>query len=166
MADAPDVVRIGEADDADAVLFRPLDAEIHRLLGNDLTVADLAIDHDHGAIILDDLCMMVTDAAAGGGVLDISRHHADAVAVVAVEVGQHQMVCDQPGLPVRTAIGPADRHGEGVQPIGRDPDFSYSLPVRHAQYSRQPLMRGERFLAGRAVSTRGRFGDLPMNGAD
>ena len=33
MADAPDVMGVGEADDADAVLFRPLDADIHRLAG-------------------------------------------------------------------------------------------------------------------------------------
>ena len=48
MADPPDVMRIGEADNADAVLFRPLDAEIHRLLGNHLAVARAAVDYDHG----------------------------------------------------------------------------------------------------------------------
>ena len=51
MADAADMMRVGEADDADAVLLRPLDADIHRLLGDDLAVARAAVDHDHRAII-------------------------------------------------------------------------------------------------------------------
>ena len=51
MADAADMMRIGEADDADAVLLRALDADIHRLLGDDLAVAGAAVDHDHRAIV-------------------------------------------------------------------------------------------------------------------
>ena len=126
VADAPDVMGVGEADDADAVLFGALDADIHRLLGDHLAVAGAAVDHDDGTIILHDLCMMVTDAGARRGVLDIGRHHADAVAVVAEQVGQHQMVCNQPGLLGRAAVGPADRHGEGVQPIGLHPHFAHA----------------------------------------
>src|SRR5262249_39433029 len=130
VADAPDVVRVGEADDADAVLFRPLDAEIHRLLGDHLAVAGTAIDHNDGTIVADDLCMMVTDTTSRSGVLYISRHHADAVAVVAEQVGEHQMVGNQLGFVRRTAVGPANRHSEGVQPVGHDPYFAHPvLPV-------------------------------------
>ncbi len=125
VADAPDVMGIGEADDADAVLFRPLDAEIHRLLGDHLAVTGAAVDHNDGTIVLDDLCMMVTDASASGRVLDIMRHHADAVTVVAEQVGEHEVVCNQPGLGLRAAIRPANRHGEGMQPVGHDPYFAH-----------------------------------------
>src|SRR5206468_6513276 len=55
VADAPDVMGVGEADDADAVLFRPLNAEIHRLLGDHLAVASAAVDHNDGTIVADNL---------------------------------------------------------------------------------------------------------------
>ncbi len=50
MADASDVVGIGEAHDTHAMLLRPLDADIHGFLGDDLTVARAAVDHDHCAL--------------------------------------------------------------------------------------------------------------------
>jgi len=118
MADPADMVSIGEADDADAVLPGAVDADIHGLLGDDLTVARAAVDHDNGAIVARNLCMMVTNAGPRGRVLDVMRDHADAVAVVAEQVGQYQMVGDQTGLLVGAAVGPADRHGESVQTIG------------------------------------------------
>jgi hypothetical protein len=58
--------------------------------------------------------MIVTDAGADAGVLDVMRDHADAVAVVAEQVGQHQMVGDQACFLVGAAVGAADRHGEGM----------------------------------------------------
>ena len=90
----------------------------------DVTVT---VDHNDGAIILHDLCMMVTDTSARSGVADVGRHHAHAVAVVAEQVGQHQMVCNEARFPLGAAIRPADRHGEGVQPVRRDPDFAVRL---------------------------------------
>jgi hypothetical protein len=66
----------------------------HRLFGDDLTVTRAAIDHDHHAIVARYLCMVVTDATASRGVLDIRRHHAHAVAVMAEQVCQDQMIGD------------------------------------------------------------------------
>lgn len=153
VADASDVVGIGKADDADAVLFSAVDADIHGLLGDDLTVARAAVDHNYGAIIARNLCMMVTDTSARRGVLDIGRDHADAVAVVAEQVGQHQMVGDQAGLLVRAAVGPADRHGESVQTIGL-----YTYFAHRALPSAMPLppvflFRAARFPVTGALST-------------
>ena len=142
MADAPDMMRVGEADDADAVLFSAVDADIHGLLGDDLTVARAAVDHNYSAIIARNLCMMVTDTGARRGVLDIGRDHAHAVAVVAEQVGQHQMVGDQAGLLVRAAVGPADRHGESVQTIGLYTYFAHrALPLGHAASPAFPVSR-------------------------
>jgi len=150
MADAPDMMGVGGADDTDAVLLRALNAEIHCLLRDHLAVTSSPIDHDDGTIILHNLCMMVTDTTSRSGVLYISRHHADAVAVVAEQVGQHQVVGNQLGFPGRTAVGPANRHSEGVQPVGHDPYFAHPvLPLGH------PFLpfRAARFRVGRAEST-------------
>src|SRR5947207_10617524 len=39
---------------------------------------------------------------------------------------------NQPGFVGRTAVGPANCHGEGVQPVGHDPYFAHPvLPVGH-----------------------------------
>jgi hypothetical protein len=51
VADATDMMSVDEPDDANSVLLGPLDADIHRFLGDDLTVAHAAIDHDHRAIV-------------------------------------------------------------------------------------------------------------------
>ena len=95
VADATDMMSVDEPDDANSVLLGPLDADIHRFLGDDLTVSRTAIDHDHRAIVARYLCMVVTDATARRGVLDIRRHHAHAVAVMAEQVCQDQMIGDQ-----------------------------------------------------------------------
>ena len=83
MADAADVMRILQPNDADAVFLRALDADVHRLLGDDLAIAGAPLDHDHCAIVAVDLGVVVALAGACRGVLDVVRHHADAVAVVA-----------------------------------------------------------------------------------
>jgi hypothetical protein len=69
-----------EADDRNAVLLGPLDADIHRFLGDHLAVARAAVDHDHRAIVANDLCMLVTDAMSRSSVLYINGHHAHAAA--------------------------------------------------------------------------------------
>jgi hypothetical protein len=57
-------------------------AKVERVI-RQLAVARAAIDHDHRAIVANDLCMMVTDTMSRSGVLHISGHHAHAVAVMA-----------------------------------------------------------------------------------
>ena len=43
------------------------------------------------------------------------------------------------------AVGPADRHGEGMQPVGRDPDFAH-LPARQpSRLLLETVIRGARF---------------------
>jgi hypothetical protein len=133
---ATDVMGVLEADDCNAVLLGPLDADIHRFLGDHLAVARAAIDRDHRAIVANDLCMLVTDTMPRSSVLYISGHHAHAVAVMAEEIGQHQVIGHQPGLLVRAAIGPADRHREGVQRIGHHPYFAHA--TRTAGHTRLP----------------------------
>jgi hypothetical protein len=136
VANATDVMGVLEADDCNAVLLGPLDADIHRFLGDHLAVARAAVDHDHRAIVPNDLCTLVTDAMSRSSVLYISGHHAHAVAVMAEEVGQHQVIGHQPGLLGRVAIGLADRHREGVQRIRHHPHFAHA--TRTAGHTRLP----------------------------
>jgi hypothetical protein len=50
------------------VLLGPLDANIHRFLGDHLAVARAAVDHDHRAIVANDLRMLVADAISRSSV--------------------------------------------------------------------------------------------------
>jgi hypothetical protein len=136
VANATDVMGVLEADDCNAVLLDPLDADIHRFLGDHLAVARAAVDHDHRAIVANDLCVMVTDRMSRSGVLYIRGHHAHAVAVMAEEVGQHQVIGHEPGLLGRAAIGPADRHREGVQGMGHHQYFAHA--TRTTGHTRLP----------------------------
>ena len=136
VANATDVMGVLEADDCNAVLPGPLDGDIHRFLGDHLAVARAAVDHDHRAIVANDLYMLVTDTMSRRSVLYISGDHAHAVAVMAEEVGQHQVIGHQPSLLSRAAVGPADRHREGVQRIRHHPHFAHA--ARTAGHSRLP----------------------------
>ena len=68
VANATDVMGVLEADDCNAVLLGPLDANIHRFLGDHLAVARAAVDHDHRAIVANDLRMLVADAISRSSV--------------------------------------------------------------------------------------------------
>jgi hypothetical protein len=55
---------------------------------------------------------------------------------MAEEVGQHQVIGYQPGLLGRAAIGPADRHREGVQEVRHHPYFAHA--TRASGHTRVP----------------------------
>ncbi len=51
VADAADVVRVGQADDADAVALGALGAQLHRLMAHHLAVAGVAVEGEHRAAV-------------------------------------------------------------------------------------------------------------------
>src|SRR5258708_12310391 len=82
VADATDMMGVDEAHDADAVLPRPLDADVHRFLGHHLAIAVAAVDHDHRAVVLGDRGVMIAHTRTVLRVGDVGRHHAAPLAVI------------------------------------------------------------------------------------
>ena len=108
----PEMVRMGQADDADAVLLRPLDAERHRLGADDLAVALVAVEREQRAAVGTDLHVRVGLEAAFQHRVDVARRHADAVRIVAAQVGLDQVGGDLRRLALGGAGG-ADDGGDG-----------------------------------------------------
>ena len=118
VADPAEVMRMSEADDADAVLARPGDAERHRLVADHLTVAVLTVERQQGAAVLADGDVGVDREATLQHRIDVARHHADAVRIVAAQVGLDEVVGDHSGLVVVRAGGDDDGFDGGGERRG------------------------------------------------
>jgi len=119
-ADAAQVVRVGECDDAAAVLLRSRDAERHRLVTDDLAEAGLAVEREQGAAVELGLHVRVGGQAALEERVGVARQHADAMRVVAGQVGLDQVVDDQLDLARRAAEAEHQLAHRGAQRLGRD----------------------------------------------
>ena len=97
-ADPADVVRVAQAVDGDAMLFRGIDGPFDRLAGDHLAVAGMRVPDRDRAGIGDDLRLLVRLQGAALEIPDIGDQHADAVAVMAAQIGLDQMVGDDLGL--------------------------------------------------------------------
>ncbi len=53
-ADAAEMAGVADGDDGEALPARPFDAERHRLLGNDLAIAEVAVDDQNRTALLGD----------------------------------------------------------------------------------------------------------------
>ena len=73
-------------------------AQLHRLVADHLAVAAVALDHQDGAALADQLGVPVGHEQSGVDAVDVDRQQADAVRIVAGEVGLDQMVGDQSRL--------------------------------------------------------------------
>ena len=114
---------MGQADDADAVLLRPLDAERHRLGADHLAVALAAVERQQRAAVGADLDVGIGHEAAFEHRVDVARRHADAVRVVAAQVGLDQVRGDLRRLELGRAGGADDggdgrRQGVGAKDMG------------------------------------------------
>ena len=103
MADASQVVRLGQRHDAAAMQFGPGNAQRHGLLANHLAIAALAVQAEQGARVQHGLHAGVGHQTAFKHRIDIARQHAHAVRVVAAQVGHHQVGGDFFGFCRRTA---------------------------------------------------------------
>jgi hypothetical protein len=86
-----------------------LDAHLHRFARHHLAVALAAVDGDHRAVVEHDLGVGVAHAGAAARIFYVARQHANAMAVVTMQVGHHQILGHQAGLVGGTTVGFADR---------------------------------------------------------
>ena len=87
MTDASQVVRVAQRHDATAVLFGAVNAQFHGLLADHLTIAALAIQIEQRARVQFDVDVAVGFESALKDCFHISRQHADAMRVVATQIG-------------------------------------------------------------------------------
>ena len=93
--------------------------DLHRLLADDLAIAEAAIDKRRNAAVDDDLDVAVGQHHAGAGPIDIFLDADDAVEVVPDEVGLDQMVGDDRSLVRIGAGGAKNVLGECGEPVRR-----------------------------------------------
>ena len=93
-ADAAEVMRIAERHDAAAVLLRAFDAELHRLMADHLAEAGVAVEREQAAGVDAHRDMRIRLQPAFEEGRAVARQHADAVRVVAGQVGLDQVVGD------------------------------------------------------------------------
>jgi hypothetical protein len=125
-ADAREVMRVGEPGHAYAGRARPLDRDRHRLLADDLAESSATVHADQRAMVGDDARRLPGPGDALAQVVDVARQEADAVRVVAEEVGLDESVGHRPRLLGRAAGGRerrrggfGERHGVDVHDVGR-----------------------------------------------
>ncbi len=118
-----------QADDADALLARPLDAEGHRLGADHLAVAALPVEGQQGAGITAHRHVRIGGQAAFENGVDVTRDHADAVRVVAAQVRLDEVGRD-PRSFVRHRAGGGDdgTHRRGQRIGAEDMGFDHAGP--------------------------------------
>ncbi len=84
--------------DREPVLARALDREVGEFERHDLAVAELPVADQERPLVLDQADVAVREQRPFGQVLDIGRQHADAVAVVAFQIGLDQVAGDDGAL--------------------------------------------------------------------
>ena len=114
-ADAAEMERPAHGHDADAMLLSPLDGEFHRLPADRLAVARLAVHHQHGARVREQVDLHVRPKLALLHRPDVARQHADAVAVMAGQVGINEIVGHIGRLVPGAPGGGADGARDGAQ---------------------------------------------------
>ena len=122
VADPADMAGVAQGHGGEAVLLALVDADADRLRRHRLAEAVLAVDHgDHRRVDHD----LDRDVGHDGAVLllrGIARHAHHAVAVVAREVGAHQVAADAAALVLRAAGRGKDVRDEGLERLRLDGD--------------------------------------------
>ena len=92
MSDAPQVMRIFQTHDAHAVSLGPRDCDIHGLKRDRLAHASFTIDGEQTARVGDQLDLLVELEFIVQERLNVTRQHADAMRVVAGQVGADEVI--------------------------------------------------------------------------
>ena len=108
VADAAQVAGVAQGDDRHAVRLRPLDAEAHGLGPHRLAHPEAAVDEGEAAAVGDERQLLVGDLHAALQPLDVAQGPHHPVAVVADQVGAHQVATDAGRLGGRAAGGAED----------------------------------------------------------
>ncbi len=103
VADATQVVRLGQCHDAAAVLLGAGHAQLHGLNASDLAIATLGIQGQQTARIQQHLDARVGLEATFQHRIDVTRHHAHAMRVVSTQIGHHQIGCHRISFRLQTA---------------------------------------------------------------
>ena len=148
-------------------------AQLHRLVADHLAVAAVALDHQDGAALADQLGVTVGHELSGADLFDVDRQQADAVQIVACQVRLDQMVGHQSRLTLGAAARGADRMAQRVQLVAREdrhPATREDMASGHDLRCRSPESKGplrrsrvrtDAYLAAstRSVRDRSRGGD-------
>ena len=121
-ADAAEMMRALERDERHAMLARPRDANGHGLASQHLADADPAVEHHDRAPVADDANATAQFEPPLAHRRHIVRQHADAVRVMAGQVGVDEVAGDGGGLFGVAAGAAANGLRKGAQPIGGDHD--------------------------------------------
>ena len=127
-ADAADMVRVAQAIHCNAVLPGRADRPFDRLARDHLAIAGMRIPHRDRAGIGDNLGRLVDLQRACLEVAHIGDQHADAMAVMATQIGLDQVLGHDRGFRGRAAAGRDDAIGKREQ-FGVVDDHSLS-PLR------------------------------------
>ena len=119
---------IAERQHAGAEFLGSGDGSAHGVGGHALAVAAAGVDHQQGAGVEHRLGGLVGNEQAFVQQPDIGRQHADAVAVMAGEVGADEVVGDLGGFAVLTAHAAGDQVGDGFQCVRAGEWAWFSVP--------------------------------------
>jgi hypothetical protein len=109
-----------KATTATPALRAPLDAELGCVAGDDLAPAALAVIDEDRAAVGDDAPRLVDDRLAAAEVAQIRGDHADAMAVVTLQIGLDEVVGDDFSLRLGAAGGGEDPACHGSQICSRN----------------------------------------------
>jgi hypothetical protein len=113
MPNAAEVMRVAERGKRQAVLLRALDGHARRLQADRLPIAGASIQREERAPVELHLQLAVRMQPALEQRLDIARHHADAVRIVAGQVGGDEVFRDELRFRGFAAAGGGNR-GDGL----------------------------------------------------
>ena len=88
-------MRAAQSDYRNTIASRALDRELHRLVGDRLTHSTLAVDDQQRAAVGHDRNALIELKLARFQRAHVREHHADAVRVVAGQIGADQVVGDE-----------------------------------------------------------------------
>ena len=118
VADASDVKAVAQPHHGHPVGAGPLDGQLGGLVAHDLTEPGVAVEHGQRGVVDDGRHVLVDLQAPAGGSAHVGGQHADPVRIVPDEVGAHELIGHERGLPVLAAQPQAHAVDEGVKPIG------------------------------------------------
>jgi hypothetical protein len=123
VSDTTEVMGVPQAHDGDPVSAGALDRDVHRVVPDDLAETHAAVERQQRAVVEHGRQRVALLQEALLRRQHVPRDHADAVRVVAGEVGQHEVVCRECGAARIPAGALEDRACQGVKVIWEDEDI-------------------------------------------
>ena len=144
VAKAPEMGRVAQRRQRDAVPHGLVDRRLHRLLADDLPIPELSVEHGDGIGLADHLGFLVGHDRAVLHLPDVLRHPDHAVRVVPGQVGIDQTRRDLSGFFSRRARRCEDGCRELPQPVCRNLHLPPPCIAPPVSAGARPLYRLER----------------------